>query len=56
MSGLPWIIGHQRKKLFIDSISWQAEKTHQIVWNSLSDYDRLEWQQILNDLEIALDF
>lgn len=30
-------------------------KTHQFVWDSLLDHDRLEWQQTLDDLENALD-
>lgn len=31
------------------------EKTHQIVWDSLVDYGRPEWQCTLEDLEEAPD-
>ena len=31
------------------------EKTHQVVWDSLLDCGRLEWQQTLYDLEKTLD-
>ena len=31
----------------------QWKKTHQVVWDILIDYRRLEWQSILLDLEKA---
>ena len=31
------------------------EKTHQVIWDALSDYGRIEWQRTLLDLEKALD-
>ena len=31
------------------------EKTHQVLWDSLLDNDRLEWQRTLTDSEIAPD-
>ena len=37
--------------LVFNDTYWLAEKTHQIVWDSLLDYGRLEWQQTLNNLE-----
>jgi hypothetical protein len=34
---------------FTNSIQWH-EKTHQLVWDSLLDYGRVEWQGTLQDL------
>ena len=31
------------------------EKPHQVVWDSLTNHDRLEWLCTLQDLENALD-
>ena len=31
------------------------EKTHQVVWDSLLDYGRHEWQQTLTDLDKTPD-
>jgi hypothetical protein len=30
-------------------------ETHQIMWDSLVDYDTLEWQRTLQDLEKVVD-
>ena len=30
-------------------------KTHQVIWDTLEDYGRIEWQQSLSDLEKASD-
>ena len=54
-SGLPWIIWHQPNDLVFNASQWPFEKTHQVVWDSLLDYERLEWQQTLHDLEKTLD-
>lgn len=35
--------------------SWHVEKTHQIMWYSLLDYGRLEWQPSLRDLDEVVD-
>ena len=31
------------------------EKIHQVIWESLPDYGRIEWKQTLKDLEEAPD-
>ena len=41
-SGLPWIIWCQWNDLVFDAITWSVENTHQVVWDSLLDYCRLE--------------
>lgn len=38
-----------------NAIQCMMEKTYQIVWDSLVDYGRLDWQQTLSNLEKALD-
>jgi hypothetical protein len=50
-NGITWIIWHQRNDLNRNVIERLVEKTHQVVWDSLLDYDRLEWQRTLTDLE-----
>ena len=41
--------------MVFDAFQWPVEKTHQVVWDSSLDYDRLEWQQTLTDSEKTLD-
>ena len=38
-----------------DCIHNNMEKTHQFIWDTLQDYDKIEWQQTLSDLEKASD-
>ena len=49
-SGLPWIIWCQHNNLACNASQWPLEKTHLVVWDSLLDYGRLEWQRTLHDL------
>ena len=37
--------------LVFNEVQWLVVKTHQVVWASLPDYGRLEWQHILNSFE-----
>ena len=32
----------------------EVEKTHQVIWDALQDYGRIEWKQTFSDLEKAL--
>ena len=41
--------------LVFNASQWPLEKTHQVVRDSLLDYDGLEWQRTLHDLEKTLD-
>ena len=50
-SGFPWIIRHQHNDLFLNVSQWPVNKTHQVVWDSLLDYDRLDWQWTFMDLK-----
>jgi hypothetical protein len=50
-SGHPWILWHQPNDLVFNAPQWQVEKTHQAVWDTLLDYGRIEWKQIVTDLE-----
>ena len=36
-----------------NALQWLVHKTHQVRWESLLDYGRLEWQQSLTDLQKA---
>ena len=54
-SGLPWIIWHQRNDPAFSALQWLIEKTHQVVWDALQDYGRIEWKRTLLDLEKAPD-
>ena len=53
--GLPWIILRQYNDLRFNKLQWPIEKTSQIIWDALQDYRRIEWKQMLRDLEKALD-
>ena len=52
-SGLPWIVWCQHNDMVFHAPPWPVEKTHEVVWDSLLGYDRLEWQQTLMELEKA---
>ena len=41
--------------MVFNALQWPLKKTHQVVWDSLLDYGRLEWQWTLMDLDIAPD-
>lgn len=43
----------QHNGLVFEATHMPMEKTHQVVWDILIDYRRLEWQSILLDLEKA---
>jgi hypothetical protein len=30
-----------------NDMQWPIEKTHQVIWNALHDYDRMEWKRTL---------
>lgn len=34
---------------------WLLKKKYQVVWDSLIDYGKIDWQQTLSDLKKALD-
>ena len=42
-----WITWCQQNVVVFNALQWPMEKTHQVVWDSLLDYDKLEWQQTL---------
>lgn len=50
-SGLLWITWKQWNDLNCDTLPWPMEKVHQVVWDSLQDYGRIEWQRSLTHLE-----
>ena len=50
-NGIMWIIWHQRNDSNRNGIERLVEKTHQVVWDSLLDCGRLEWQRTLTNLE-----
>lgn len=54
-NGLTWIIWRQRNDLDFNAMQWLLKKTYQVVWDSLIDYGKIEWQQTLSDLENAAD-
>jgi hypothetical protein len=41
--------------MYFNNMQWPIEKTHQVTWNALHDYGRIEWKQTLRDLEKAPD-
>ena len=50
-----WIIWQQQNDLVFISFQWYVEKTHQVVWDSMLGYGRLECQCTLLDLNKASD-
>ena len=54
-SGLSWIIWRERNDLVFNTPQWPIEKTHQVIWDALQDYDRIEWKWTILDLEKAPD-
>jgi hypothetical protein len=46
---------HKLELVEADDCIHNMEKTHQVIWDALHDYDMIEWQQTLSDLEKALD-
>ena len=53
-SGLQWIIWRQRNDLVFSTLQWLIEKTHQVIWDALQGYSRIEWKHTRLDLEKAL--
>ena len=41
--------------LVLNAIQLPMKKNHQVVWDSLLDYGRLDWQHTLQDLNKTLD-
>ena len=41
--------------MVFNNLQWPIEKTSQVIWDALQDYDRIEWKQTLTDLEKAPD-
>ena len=41
--------------MVFNSLQWPIEKTHQVIWDALPDYDRIEWKDSFSDLEKAPD-
>ena len=37
---------------FVNALQWLVERTHKVLWVSLLQYGKLEWQQTLTNLEI----
>ena len=40
-------------ELIFNELQWPIEKPHQIIWDALQDYGRIEWKRMLRDLEKA---
>ena len=38
-----------------NALQWPIEKTHQVIWDALHAYGKIEWQRTLSDLEKAQD-
>lgn len=53
-SSTSWLIWRRRNDLVCNTMSWHVEKVHQVVWDSITQYGRIEWQKILKDLEKGL--
>ena len=41
--------------MVFNALQWPIEKTRQVIWDTLQDYGRIEWQRTLSDLEKAPD-
>ena len=41
-SGLPWFIWRQKNNLVLNALQWPIEKTHQVIWETLQSYGRIE--------------
>ena len=54
-SSLLWINWHQWNDLVFNDLQWFIEKICQVVWDTLHDYNRIEWKRTLSDLEKAPD-
>ena len=52
-SGLSWIIWCQRNDLVFKNLQWPVEKIHQVIWDILHDYGRIERKRTLRELEEA---
>ena len=53
--GLSWIIWRRQNDLVFNDMRWPIEKTRQVSWDVLHDYERVVWKRALSDLERALD-
>ena len=49
------ITWNQRYDLVSNDVNWLLHNVHQVVWDSLMDYDRIEWQRTLKGLAKAPD-
>lgn len=54
-NGLLMITWNQRYDLVSNDVNWLLHNVHQVVWDSLMDYDRIEWQRTLKGLAKAPD-
>ena len=54
-SGLPWSIWHEQNNMVFNALQWPVDKTHQVIWDTLQDYGRIEWKQTLSYLTKAPD-
>lgn len=54
-NGLPVITWKQRYYLVSNVVNRLLENVHQVVWDSLMNYDRIEWQRSLKELARAPD-
>lgn len=41
--------------MVFNNLQWCLERTHQIIWDVLQDYGRIEWKWMLEDLEEVPD-
>jgi hypothetical protein len=41
--------------MVFNKLQWPIEKTRQIIWEALHDYERIDWKRTLRDLEKFLD-
>ena len=41
--------------MVFNALQWPVDKTHQVIWDTLQDYGRIEWKQTLSYLTKAPD-
>ena len=41
--------------MVFNNMQWPIKKTRQVIWDTLQDYGRIEWNWALKDLEKASD-
>lgn len=54
-SGMPSTIRQQIIDLVLNNIKWHMDKVHWMVWESLMDFGKIEWHEMLQELAIALE-